>query len=411
MTLAVIQGKRNISCDKSLCVVKQAMARQTHSTDTGWAWMILLASCMVLFMWDGLRKGLSVLLPTLKEQFETHTWMIGLMIALSQAVRDFTGIAMALVTVPCYSLLGQYFDRHYLLACSLFQGCGSLGMMIFAPLTQLLLDTYGWRNTLLLLGAMYFHVFVGGALLRKPNIEPDTDEQTYIALKTRDVDDNAVADREYDDSALRGNKLGTVDKKKNTNVLELFGLNLFSNLSFVAVCLMSGCMTSTFVGWIVYFIPHCLVKGMSPYEASFLSTLAGFAYLVGNFIFIPFVSKNIVSVRGAIYIASTVAVIALIVDKFCSTFVTLSISSMCFTCGIGVMYPLLDVCLKSVVELESLSKAFGWRTAMTGTFKILSGFIVGWIYDQTGTYDVGFYYLGAMQAVDWPQSRFGSISG
>ncbi|XP_072051559.1 monocarboxylate transporter 11-like isoform X3 [Amphiura filiformis] len=286
MTLAVIQGKRNISCDKSLCVVKQAMARQTHSTDTGWAWMILLASCMVLFMWDGLRKGLSVLLPTLKEQFETHTWMIGLMIALSQAVRDFTapiagylantvdnrllgiiggliaalsvttasfapnvptlvilgsiiyGIAMALVTVPCYSLLGQYFDRHYLLACSLFQGCGSLGMMIFAPLTQLLLDTYGWRNTLLLLGAMYFHVFVGGALLRKPNIEPDTDEQTYIALKTRDVDDNAVADREYDDSALRG-----------------------------------------------------------------------------------------------------------------------------------------------------------------------------WIYDQTGTYDVGFYYLGAMQAVDWPQSRFGSISG
>ena len=63
----------------------------THDVDSGQAWLILLAVYIILFLSEGLWKALSVLLPTLRDQFETHTWLIGIMIALLHGVKDFVG--------------------------------------------------------------------------------------------------------------------------------------------------------------------------------------------------------------------------------------------------------------------------------------------------------------------------------
>ena len=63
----------------------------THDVDSGQAWLILPAISTIIFFSEGLRKALSVLLPTLTDQFETHTWLIGIMIALMSGVKDFVG--------------------------------------------------------------------------------------------------------------------------------------------------------------------------------------------------------------------------------------------------------------------------------------------------------------------------------
>ena len=67
------------------------MAPKKEDVDSGKAWLILFASSIILFLNEGYRKGLSVLLPTFKDQFETHTWLIGIMIAFTHAMRDFSG--------------------------------------------------------------------------------------------------------------------------------------------------------------------------------------------------------------------------------------------------------------------------------------------------------------------------------
>ncbi|XP_072018518.1 monocarboxylate transporter 11-like [Amphiura filiformis] len=159
-------------------------------------------------------KSLAVLLPTLKDQFETDTWVIGTMIALMASARDITapivgilasnfnnrvlgmlggtvigvstvcasfgysvyvlllllsiinGISFALLLVPGYALLAQYFERHYSLAVGIVYASASFGLMVAAPVAQLLLDTYGWRGTLLILGGINFHLLFSGSLLR-----------------------------------------------------------------------------------------------------------------------------------------------------------------------------------------------------------------------------------------------------
>ena len=286
---------------------------------------------------------------------------------------------MALLEVPGFALLGQYFDKYYPLAGGVWQACDSLGIIVFPPLTQLLLDTYGWRSTLLLLGGIYFHIIIGGILLRSPSrtrnfsllSSNDIDDNNDLCLETNDPEHDTFTWMDPPSTRSRRSSRCIID------YLRLTGLHLFKNLSFVANCLLHGSVLGVFIGWVVYFVPHCLTKGLTPHEASLLASIAGFAALLGSFVYIPIVTKSLISVRGYIYISCALVSISLFTDPFSSTFSTVLLSSSTFAFSYSAVYPLLDVCLKSVVDEEDLAKAFGWRIAVGGVFRIFSGFIVG----------------------------------
>ncbi len=51
--------------------------------DRGWAWIVTLATFITTALGSGTLKALGVMLPTLRQQFSTQTWVIGLSIALT----------------------------------------------------------------------------------------------------------------------------------------------------------------------------------------------------------------------------------------------------------------------------------------------------------------------------------------
>ena len=53
----------------------------------------------------------------------------------------------------------------------------AVGMTVFPPITELLIDTYGWRNTLILMGMACLNISVG-ALLFNPGKKSMTGEGT-----------------------------------------------------------------------------------------------------------------------------------------------------------------------------------------------------------------------------------------
>ena len=59
--------------------------------DAGWSWFILLGAHLAFFLWEGLCKGLGVMIPTLTEQFDTETWKVGLSVGLMLAARGLSG--------------------------------------------------------------------------------------------------------------------------------------------------------------------------------------------------------------------------------------------------------------------------------------------------------------------------------
>ena len=54
-------------------------------------WMGVLGTFAAGMTWNGMTKGLAVLLPSLQEQFDTSTWLLGWMIAIIDGVSDLAG--------------------------------------------------------------------------------------------------------------------------------------------------------------------------------------------------------------------------------------------------------------------------------------------------------------------------------
>lgn len=64
-------------------------------------------------------------------------------------------------------MVGLYFDRKRAFATGIAV-CGSgIGTLVFAPLAQILIDEYGWKGMIIIMGALMLNGFVC-AIVYKP---------------------------------------------------------------------------------------------------------------------------------------------------------------------------------------------------------------------------------------------------
>lgn len=83
------------------------------------------------------------------------------------------GIGLSPIYIAAIVAVAFYFEKRRSLATGLAT-CGSgIGCFIFAPLLELLLDSYGFRGTLLLIAGIYLNLCVAGALMRPLEWEDD----------------------------------------------------------------------------------------------------------------------------------------------------------------------------------------------------------------------------------------------
>lgn len=78
----------------------------------------------------------------------------------------FAGFGLSLCYVAAVVIVAYYFDKKRSFATGL-SVCGSgIGTFLFAPLTQMLIDEYGWRGTTIILSGMFLNITVCGMLMR-----------------------------------------------------------------------------------------------------------------------------------------------------------------------------------------------------------------------------------------------------
>ena len=77
-----------------------------------------------------------------------------------------TGLGFGLIYLPAIVCVSMYFEKHRALATGIAV-CGSgIGTFVWAPLTQVLIDSFGWEYSLLITGATVLLNIVFGALFR-----------------------------------------------------------------------------------------------------------------------------------------------------------------------------------------------------------------------------------------------------
>ncbi|KAJ3585745.1 hypothetical protein NHX12_014464 [Muraenolepis orangiensis] len=109
-------------------------------------------------MAGGLLAGLGLILASQAQSLHHLYLTMGLI----------SGLGWALVFTPMLATVMAHFTRRRTLALGVgFSGVG-LSSLVFSPLFQYLVEAFGWRGALLLLGGLSLHIVACGALIRPP---------------------------------------------------------------------------------------------------------------------------------------------------------------------------------------------------------------------------------------------------
>ncbi|CAH3909902.1 unnamed protein product [Pieris brassicae] len=187
---------------------------EARPPDGGWGWVVVFASFMVNLIADGITFSFGVFFPYFLEYFGEGkgktAWIGGIFMAmplLSGPIASFltdrygcrrmtifgsilaaigfvisafvdnmetlfltfgimAGFGLSLCYVAAVVIVAYYFEKKRSLATGI-SVCGSgIGTFIFAPLTYILLDEYGWRGTTLILAGFFLNMAVCGLLFR-----------------------------------------------------------------------------------------------------------------------------------------------------------------------------------------------------------------------------------------------------
>uniref|UniRef100_A0A8C3VKW5 Monocarboxylate transporter 11 n=1 Tax=Catagonus wagneri TaxID=51154 RepID=A0A8C3VKW5_9CETA len=253
--------------------------------DGGWGWVVAAAAFVVNGLSYGLLRSLGLAFPDLAEHFDRSAqdtaWVSALALAVQQAASPvgsalstrwgarpvvmvggvltslglvfsafarsllhlylglgvLAGSGWALVFAPALGTLSLYFSRRRVLAVGLALTGNGAASLLLAPTLQLLLDNFGWRGALLLLGAITLHLTPCGALLRPLE--------------------------------LPGDPLAPP-----RNPLAALGLGLFTRRAFLVFALGTALVAGGYFVPYVHLAPHALDRGLGGYGAALVVAVA-----------------------------------------------------------------------------------------------------------------------------------------
>ncbi|XP_072048702.1 monocarboxylate transporter 12-like [Amphiura filiformis] len=150
------------------------MAKNDHGNplDGGWGWIIVLGAFVNTMFQVGTHKALGVFVPEFAEGLNLSVGAVGTICGVAVGLKCLLGFGLGITFAVIPLILKDYFHKRYSLATGLASSGAAIGMVIFPPAMEILIDTFGWRNALFLLGASCFNICAAGALFRPVNSSP-----------------------------------------------------------------------------------------------------------------------------------------------------------------------------------------------------------------------------------------------
>ncbi|XP_071795618.1 monocarboxylate transporter 12-like [Asterias amurensis] len=401
----------------------------------GWIAVLGLFTCFAARV--GVTKGLGMMLPTLQEQFVTSTWLIGWMVAFVSSGGAFSGIlatplkerfgartvvivsgivaGISMITASFLSslyaitflltvsgaaigityiiskhLVGSFFTKSLTTAYGLGSMGSSFAFIAVVPLIQLFLDIYGWRGTMLLLGALLLHIAVCGALM-KP-LAASGSRDGYEAALTYEEQETG------EDKRAPNNHCGCFNKVY-LFTRETFQRGLFSSTSFWFIVFISTVRLITYCAWLVYYVQYTTVyKGFTMEDASNFIVAYGIGRAVACLMIAPIIQQvQFVSKYTWLAIAVLILAIYYAVDPWLMSYWPITGNACIFGIAFALTSILIDVVIKEIFGKEQLGHVLGWMGFMTGLSIILLLYVPGLIYDLTGDYTVAFSLMAGAQ--------------
>ncbi|TSK77054.1 Monocarboxylate transporter 13 [Bagarius yarrelli] len=272
-----------------------------------------------------------------------------------------SGTGWALVFTPTIASLMQYFSTRRSLAMGLGLTGVGLSSFAFSPFFQYLVEAYGWRGALLILGGLSLNIVASGALIRP--------------LEPRKVVKNNESNSMSDSSVSFFSR-----------ICEYFELSLLLHRGFLTYSLAVTCFNAGYFIPYVHLVAHSRLVGFSEYQAAFVISSTGVTDIVGRVVsgwvsYLPRVrSIHLLTIWTAL-----VSLFLLLLPLQVNYRGLLAIS-LAYGFSAGAMTPLVFSVVPEIVGLERMVGALGLIQLIESVGGLFGAPLSGWLRDITGAY-------------------------
>uniref|UniRef100_A0A2K6FIL6 Monocarboxylate transporter 11 n=1 Tax=Propithecus coquereli TaxID=379532 RepID=A0A2K6FIL6_PROCO len=369
--------------------------------DGGWGWVVAATAFAVNGLSYGLLRSLGLALPDLAEHFDRSAqetaWVSALALAVQQAaspvgsalstrwgarpvvmvggvltslgfvfsafarslVHLYLGLGLlagsgwALVFAPALGTLSRYFSRRRVLAVGLALTGNGASSLLLAPALQFLLDTFGWRGALLLLGAITLHLTPCGALLRPLTLPGDAP------------------------APPRG-------------PLAALGLGLFTHRAFSVFALGTALIGGGYFVPYVHLAPHALDRGLGGYGAALVVAVAAVGDAGARLVCGWLADQGWVPLPRLLAVFGALTGLGLLVVGLGDWGGPLLAAAMAYGLSAGSFAPLVFGVLPGLVGLGGVVQATGLVMMLMSLGGLLGPPLSGFLRDETGDFTASF---------------------
>lgn len=338
---------------------------QPIAMDTGWSRAGISSAAMIGFICMGLG---SIGFGALSDRFGTRAVvlgggvLLGAGLALASRVDSLlafqwlygvgVGLACGSIYVPTTTAAASWFTRHRSIAVAIVSAGMGLGSTLIGPLSQVLIDQFGWRTAMFGLAFLSWGVLLPAALLLKP------------APKTTPADAAAVP---------------AASETSNLTVRQAF-----RTPQFMALALANCACCAAHSGPIFHMVSYATLCGLPSMTAVSIFGTAGFAGLGGRLVFglaADRIGARQVLIGGLVLQATAISLYPLARDA-----ASLYGLAVLFGLSYGGVMPLYALLVREYFSDRIMGTMFG-AVSMAATFGMALGPVVGgWLFDRFGAY-------------------------
>ena len=274
----------------------------------------------------------------------------------------FTGIGMSGTWAPIMSVVTRWFVKNRSLMSGIIASGGAIGIAFFPPFFSYLIQTSGWRLSLLMLGALTFaSIFLGALFLKR--------------------DPGEIGVRSYGAGEIQAG--GVNIQSQGLSLEEAFRTRSFWLLNLISFCdfLLINVIS-------VHIVPHAIQLNISPIQAATVLSLAAGVSIPGR-IFMGGLADRIGN-RPGFYVCLTLSVAAFLLLQFSQTLGMLYFFAILYGLGLWATGAILSPYLADLFGLKSHGSIFAGMVFSGTLGGGLGPVLVGYTFDTTGNYRLGF---------------------
>ncbi|XP_041974846.1 monocarboxylate transporter 6-like isoform X2 [Aricia agestis] len=298
------------------------------------------------------------------------------------------GMGFGMMVPVCYSTLNIYFVRRRTQVMSLIKGIQGFILIWYPQLMKMLLTSYGFRGTLVIIAAISLHTLPGMMTM----IDKTTDKRRIARrINLANVENNENADLlQNTENSLQRNKPQnhSTTAKIVRSILEILNVKILKDLVYCNIC-----VGQSFVNFsdLIFFILLPMLLQQYGYETNRIAlciSISAAADVGGRFGLAALSSFVNVNPRVLFYVATffTFVVILQITEIFWVVMVI---------CVLGVLRALLHitspVVISNHVAHEDFTAAYALFLLAAGIINVIFSPLVGTLKDINQDYIPAFY--------------------